>query len=49
MRRIGATVGQIQWMLFFSALVDNNFFIVWILSLFLDNKYEEDTKENWKE
>ena len=47
MRKIGATVGQIQWMLFFCALVDNRFFIVWILSLFLDNKY--DSEGDWKE
>ena len=45
--KIGATVGQIQWMLFFISLVDSKFFIVWFLSLFLDNK--SNAEGNWKE
>jgi hypothetical protein len=33
------TLGQVQWLLFFIALIDDRFFIVWILSLFFtDNK-----------
>jgi len=30
-----ATIGQIQWMMFFIALIEPEFLIVWIASLFL--------------
>ena len=41
-KKIGATVEQIQWILFFIMLVDSKFFIVWFLSLFFNNKYESE-------
>lgn len=35
---MGVKIGQIQWILFWMCLVDSRFFIVWIISLFLENK-----------
>jgi len=32
-----AKIGQIQWLFFFCALVDQRFLIVWIFSLFMSN------------
>jgi hypothetical protein len=33
-----AKIGQIQWLLFWMSLVDQKFLIVWIFSLFMENK-----------
>lgn len=32
-----AKIGQIQWLLFWISIIDPRFFIVWILSLIMDN------------
>jgi len=31
-------IGQLQWILFFISLIDPKFYIIWVISLFLDNK-----------
>jgi hypothetical protein len=33
-----AKIGQIQWLLFWISLVDHKFLIVWVISLFMENK-----------
>lgn len=34
----GVKIGQIQWLLFWCSMVDQKFLIVWIFSLFMENK-----------